>query len=231
MKQPSNALAQLYANFNAPIAGLDCGKECAPYNEHGVPFCCHTNYVVPVAYHAEWEYLRANTEMWHLWEGENSEETESLQDQISEGQILLECQGADHCQREFRTIACRAFPFFPYLNSASEVLGLAYYDEYKENCWVMSNLDAVTQEYRAQFVETFEKIFSILPHERQRYYDYSRWTRDVFKESEQPLYLLHRDGNSYAVDPATEELRHLPIEDFPAFGVYAIAAQMPFPSE
>ncbi|MEA2008749.1 MAG: hypothetical protein U9O54_06475, partial [Chloroflexota bacterium] len=110
MKQPPNAITELYANFHAPIATLDCGKECAPYNEYGIPFCCDTRHAVPMAYHAEWEYLRTNTEMWHLWESKNSEEAESLQDQIPEGQILLECLGPDHCQREFRTIACRAFP-------------------------------------------------------------------------------------------------------------------------
>ena len=64
----------IYAGFRSPIAELDCGRKCAPYNENAVPFCCDTRHAVPTAYKSEWVYLQANTDQWHLWEGENFED-------------------------------------------------------------------------------------------------------------------------------------------------------------
>ena len=40
----------IYAGFHAPIAELDCGRKCSPYNEYAIPFCCDIRHTVPTAY-------------------------------------------------------------------------------------------------------------------------------------------------------------------------------------
>ncbi len=136
--------AGLYARFQAPLAALDCGQRCAPYNEGGAPFCCDTRHAVPAAYLAEWSYLQANTDLWHLWEGRTLGETEQLEALAPEGQVLIACLGYQLCQRDFRSLTCRAFPFFPYLTRQGQFIGLSVYWEYEECCWVINNLQVVS---------------------------------------------------------------------------------------
>ena len=105
--------AKIYANFEAPITAFDCGRKCAPYNEYGVPFCCDTDHAIPTAYLLEWVYLEPNTDLWHLWEDDDPDETARLRAETPDGQVLIECLGHQLCQRGFRSITCRAFPFLP----------------------------------------------------------------------------------------------------------------------
>ena len=43
------------------------------------------------------------------------------------------------------------------------MLGLSYYWEYEDKCWVISNLHLVTEEYKQQFLTAFEIIFERIP--------------------------------------------------------------------
>jgi hypothetical protein len=74
--------AALYARFKSPIAALNCGHKCAPYNDRGVPFCCDTHHAVPAAYKAECVYLEAHKDLWHQWAGKDSAKTEDLREQF-----------------------------------------------------------------------------------------------------------------------------------------------------
>lgn len=224
-------ISTLYADFHVPIAEFDCGEKCSPYNEYGVPFCCDTRHSVPTAYDWEWSYLRSHTDLWHRWEGETDQDTRALQEETPDGQVLIECLGHTRCQREFRSFTCRAFPFFPYLNEAGEFLGLSPYPEYRDRCWLISNLKVVNDEYRQAFIETYQNIFQQLPEERENFAHHSREVRRLSARRGDPVLLLHRDGRAYQVDPKTEVMVEKPLDEFPAFGVYKIAAEMPFPDE
>ncbi|RMF45208.1 MAG: hypothetical protein D6755_08345 [Anaerolineae bacterium] len=221
----------LYAAFDAPVTALDCGEKCAPYNEHGVPFCCDTRHAVPTAYEEEWRYLCAHTDLWHLWQGPTPEETAELQAETPDGQVLVECLGAAACQREFRTITCRAFPFFPYLDSGGNFLGMSYYWEYADRCWVANNLQAVTPAYRRQFIEAYEQIFAHMPAEKETFARHSAYMRREFIRRRRRIPLLHRNGNVYQISPRSERLRRCRPEDLPKYGPYRIAAWLPFPDE
>ncbi len=232
MKTPAPAdFAALYARFDAPVTALDCGRKCAPYNEYGVPFCCDTAHAVPTAYAAEWDYLRLNTSLWHPWEGGDPAETEALRAETPDGQCLLECLGYQHCQREFRSVTCRAFPFFPYLTREGEFIGLSYYWQYEDRCWVISHLDAVAPEYVRQFVEAYDWILAHVPGERGNFRHHAVIMRRVFGRWHRRIPLLHRDGGVYLVTPRDGSLTPVDPRDLPKFGVYAIAAEMPFPDE
>ncbi len=223
--------ARLYAGFQAPITALDCGQKCAPYNEGGVPFCCDTRHAVPTAYQAEWTYLCTHTDLWHRWQADDPAETHRLEAETPPHMVLIECQGADHCQRNFRAIACRAFPFFPYFNSAGEFLGLSVYWEYADRCWVISNLHMVSTVYRQQFIETFERLFDLLPNERITFQHHSAVMREHFIRKRRRIPLLHRNGKAYLISPRSEKMQRVAPDRLPKHGVYAITAALPFPDE
>jgi hypothetical protein len=88
----------LHSRFDAPIAALDCGERCAPYNERGVPFCCDTRHTIPSAYQAEWEYLQVSSDLWHAYQPPDANDTDRLAELTPAGQVLIECQGQTRCQ-------------------------------------------------------------------------------------------------------------------------------------
>ncbi|MFQ5616158.1 MAG: hypothetical protein ACE5GO_06830 [Anaerolineales bacterium] len=209
----------LYAGFDAPIAALDCGKKCAPYNR-GVPVCCDTLHAVPTAYKPEWDYLQANTGLWHLWQHDDPGEVTRLQAEAGLDLTLIECQGYERCQREFRSIVCRAFPFFPYLDSGERMLGLSYYWEYEDYCWAISNLQIVSAEFRAQFIETYKALFAHVPGERETFASHSAEMRQVFEKDRRAIPLLHCNGAAYEISPGDERMRRVRVDSFPRLGPY-----------
>jgi len=291
---PTN-LAALYTGFDTPLADLDCGQKCAPYNG-GIPVCCDIHHAVPTAYPGEWIHLRTRTDLWQVWHPENKTHRAEIQADAGD-LILLEClmltgtqhpdpsvqesgnepdrandsspaqspvlsgeispvevkeaahdttprtlrlreasaQGATavepYCRRDLRTLVCRAFPFFPYFDSQDNLLGLSVYWEYADRCWVISNLQIVRHEYRTQFIQTYENIFAQIPAEREAFQYHSAEMRRIFQERRRTLPLLHRDGYTYKISPATEKMHRIKPESFPKYGPYKIADVLLFPDE
>jgi hypothetical protein len=223
--------SELYRSFDAPIAHLNCGEKCAPHNERGVPFCCDARHAVPTAYEQEWVYLQENTDLWRPWEADDPGQTAELQAETPTGHTLIACQGHLLCQRSFRSVTCRSFPFFPYLTRQGEFLGLSYYWDYEDRCWVISNLAAVTPEYRNQFIAAYDALFQHYPEERENFRRHSNHMRRVFGRRKRAIPLLHRRGGAYKVTPRTGRMRRVPVESLPKFGPYLLAAEMPFPGE
>ena len=223
--------ADLYARFDAPIAAFDCGERCAPHNENGAPFCCDTRHAVPTAYDAEWVYLQDNTDLWHTWQGRSVAEKRRLEKETPDGMVLLECKGHRLCQRGFRAITCRAFPFFPYITRDDWFVGMTYYWQYEYACWVVSNLQVVTPEYQAQFMAAFDELFERMPEERESYRQYSSTMRRVFGRWGRAIPLLHRNGKTYKVTPRNGRMRRVEATRLPKFGPYQVAAQLPFADE
>jgi hypothetical protein len=221
----------LYSKFQTPIAEFDCGERCAPYNEKGVPFCCDTHHTIPAAYQAEWEYLQVSTDLWHPWEGDSRAETEALASMLPAGMLMIACKGHLFCERDYRSLACRSFPFFPYITRQGGFIGLSYLWEYEDRCWVISNLGIVTPQYLAQFITAYDELFSRLPSELEEYRGFSTLMRRAFGRKGRAIPLLHRNGWFYKVTPANGRMRKIAAEKLPAFGVYRIARELPFPDE
>lgn len=221
----------LYHNFDAPISTLDCGMKCAPHNINGVPFCCDTHHAVPTVYQAEWEFLQENTDLWHLWHGENEKETARLAEQTPPGLVLVECQGHLLCQRGFRSITCRSFPFYPYIDKTGMFLGISYYWEYEDRCWVISNLGVVTKDYRDSFIAVFEHLFKVRPQEFENFKYHSMIARRIFGRKHKTIPLLHRNGNYYKITPRNGRLRKVSADQLPKFEPYSIADKLRFADE
>jgi hypothetical protein len=223
--------AEIYARFQAPLAALDCGQNCTPYNDRGAPFCCDTRHAVPSAYHAEWKYLQANTDLWHLWAGRTPAETDQLKALAPEGQVLIACQGYRLCQRGFRSLTCRAFPFFPYITRQGQFIGLSVYWEYEECCWVINNLQVVSDIFKAEFIQTFDSLFARLPDELEIFRQFSSRMRRIFGKRHSTIPLLHRKGGFYKISPRDGRGRKASPEKYRKAGPYQIAARLPFPDE
>jgi hypothetical protein len=221
----------LYDQFESPITAFDCGKKCAPHNEYGVPFCCDTRHAIPTAYQPEWDYLWKNTNLWHLWDGVDPVETNRLRAETPEDQVLIECLGHLRCQRNFRSITCRAFPFFPYISKESVFVGMSYYWQYEDRCWVISHLERVTGDFCEEFFKMYDDIFKRIPQEFDNFHYHSKIMRQVFGRRGRAIPLLHRNGGKYKITPRNGRMRRVDSSKMPQHGPYKIANLMPFPDE
>lgn len=218
-------IRELYDGFDSPIAALDCGRKCAPHNPSGKPFCCDICHAVPAAYTSEWKYLNGNTGLWHKWRGSecrttSTEERAQLKADTPNEVILLACLGPSRCERDFRALSCRQFPFFPYVTSDYRFLGLACEWEFESKCWVISNLSEVTQTYRDEFVRTYDRLFALFQNEFENYAYHSEKLRMEYRRRKKRFPLLHRNGKEYLVSPASEQLRRMPADQFQKFFPY-----------
>src|SRR5687767_967474 len=110
--------AQLYDGFNAPVSRFDCGRKCAPLNG-GEPVCCSTQNAVPVVHKVEFELLKTRTDLWTKFKPYDYS-TREIVAELTSDCTAIACKGARHCERDQRTIACRGFPFFPYITRERE---------------------------------------------------------------------------------------------------------------
>jgi hypothetical protein len=231
-EKPGKALfRELYEIFSSPLSGLDCGQKCGPYNDYGVPVCCDINLVIPAAYEEEWVYLEAATDLWQLWKGSSREELNDMTESLQAGQTLIQCLGYKDCQRQFRSITCRAFPFYPYLDSSGYFMGLAYYDDFKEDCWIISNLEVISLQYILEFQTTYQRIFEIYPETRSGFHDYSGYIRDVSAGKSMDLVVLGFSGELLMIDPVTEKVSEGNFPDLAKFGPFLAARDLKFPDE
>jgi hypothetical protein len=222
--QPKINFRRFYDRFDQPVIGLDCGEMCKPHNPNGKPFCCDICHAVPVAYSQEWEFLRANTDLWHAFRGDEctteSTDLEALRAETPMGMHLLACQGPALCQRPFRAVSCRQFPFFPYLTADYRFVGLAYEWTYENVCWVISSLGQVTPVYRDDFVRTYDELFALWPDEMESYAAHSEEMREVFGAQKRRIPILHRGGGYYMLSPGSERMEQVEAEKMRRFGPY-----------
>ena len=205
---PRINIRKIYDRFNAPVTAIDCGTKCAPHNPSGLPFCCDICQAVPAVYRQEWEYLQPNTDLWHEWRGDECStdpaSPEDLRAQTPEHMLLLACKGPAHCQRDFRAVSCRQFPFFPYITSDDRFIGLAYEWAFESTGWVISNLREVTDTYRREFIQTYDSLFDRWEEEFDSYAILSEQMRERFAALKRRIPILSVDllPEEDAPDPA-----------------------------
>jgi hypothetical protein len=223
----STDLRVLYDGFNTPIAKLDCGKKCAPHNSSGKPFCCDICHAVPAAYKSEWMYFRTTTDLWHAYRGDECDASRDPEtgravpdSDLPPGMVSLACLGPEHCQRPYRAFSCRAFPFFPYVTSDYRFLGLACEWEFESVCWVISNLSAVTDKYRAEFLRAFDYLLATFDDVFESYATHSERMRVHYASLRRRFPLLHRNGRAYLVSPISERMQRVEVPTLPHFGFY-----------
>ena len=149
--------ATLYEGFKAPVSRFDCGRKCAPLNG-GEPVCCSTQNAVPVVHKVEFDLLKTRTDLWSKFKPYDYS-TRQIVDELTHDCMAIECKGARFCERDNRTIACRGFPFYPYLTRQREFVGIGTYWVFEDRCWMMSNLEIVDRKFVEEFIATYEALF------------------------------------------------------------------------
>lgn len=221
-------LREIFDGFQSPIAELDCGKKCSVHNPSGKPFCCDICHAVPAAFNSEWKYFQSATNLWHKYRGDECDAPESAPQvgapsinlNLPRGMLALACLGPSQCERDYRALSCRSFPFFPYVTSDFRFLGLACEWEFESMCWVISNLSTVTDEYRAQFIATFDKLIAQFDDVFENYIYHSERMRAHYAAKKKRFPLLHRNGNTYLVSATNERLQKAGSSALPRFGFY-----------
>jgi len=191
--------ARLYERFSAPIARYDCGRKCAPLNG-GEPVCCSTKNAVPLVQKAEWRLLKTRTDLWKLFKPYDGATRRIVKD-LHHTCTAIECKGVAFCERENRSMACRAFPFYPYITRENEFVGLAYYWDFEDSCWVISNLAVVDAAFIREFVEAHEMLFEADKDEFDTFRQQAADMRRVFSRRNRYIPLIGRDGGYFKVLP------------------------------
>lgn len=210
---------QIYDGFQAPISRFDCGQKCAPLN-NGEPVCCSTKDAVPVVDRAEWKLLKTRTKMWREWVPTDAP-GRALAADLEPLCLGIECNGAQHCERDNRSMSCRTFPFFPYVTREGEFVGLAYFWAFEHLCWVVNNLQIVDREYVRQFIDNYDKLFAADKDEFEGNKDQSAAARRVFTRWNRIIPLIGRDYEFYAVEPRTHVVRRAALSEFKRTEPYA----------
>ena len=203
----------LYKGFNAPISRFDCGRKCAPLNG-GEPVCCSTQNAVPVVHKVEFELLKTRTDLWSKFKPYDYA-TKQIVAELTSDCTAIHCKGARFCERDNRTIACRGFPFYPYITRDRNFIGLGTYWVFEDRCWVMSNLQIVDRAFIDEFVATYEALFVKDPSEFATYVDFSASARRVFSRWKRNIAILGRKGDLQIVEPSTGEVRPGKARDYP----------------
>jgi hypothetical protein len=129
--------------------------------------------------------------------------------------MAIHCKGARHCERDNRTIACRGFPFYPYLTRQKEFVGIGTYWVFEDRCWMMSNLEIVDRTFVEQFIATYEALFVKDHSEFTTYVDFSASARRVYSRWKREIPLLGRKGELLIVEPSTGNIRRGATKDYP----------------
>lgn len=215
---PHINFGMLYSRFAVSTTPVDCGKKCAPFNPSGKPFCCDICHAVPVAYKPEWDYLKTRTQLWHLWRGDecadDPSDPASLLEETPEHLLLLSCKGPAQCERDYRATSCRQFPFFPYITNDFHFIGLAHDWEFESKCWILSHLDQVSDNYRMEFIQTFDLLFSYWMDDFDSYAALSGEVREHYASIHRRIPILHRNGKNYLLSPINERLRKIDLSGF-----------------
>jgi hypothetical protein len=209
---------RIYETFDSAVSRYDCGRMCAPHNG-GEPVCCSTKDAVPIVDKAEWTLLRQRSDLWRRYKP-NDAVGRHIVATLPAGCMAVECKGARHCERENRSVSCRAFPFFPYFTRARDFVGLAYYWIFEDRCWVISNLAVVDRRFVDEFVAAYELLFAHDEDEKEGMIEYSGHIRRVFTRRNRIIPLIGRAGGYFAVEPRTHVIRPARLAEFGRHGPY-----------
>lgn len=213
---------KIYRKFNASISEAhDCGRYCAPLNG-GQPVCCDVDNAIPAASPPEWKVMKKRTNLWSKYKPD-PDDKHAVKEvaEINETCIACVCKGAAHCERENRMLACRAFPFFPYLTKDGEFVGLGYYWIFEDRCWVISNLQIVEKPFVKEFVKSYQMLLDADEGEYEAFMEQSASMRRIFSRRKQILPLIGRDGGYLKVLPKSGgKIEKADAREFAKYGPY-----------
>jgi hypothetical protein len=173
-------IEELLDTLTGPVTNFDCGTLCAPSNG-GVPVCCHAPTIVPVLYTAEMAVMKRRTELWRkLRRSDNPTDYGDLTSDLRKCDLLAICKGVEHCERENRSLACRTFPFEPYLDHDRQLAGLVFNFDFEDLCPLVNSRHPIRKGFVVEALDMWTKMFAMSPVEEEFYFKISQSIRRRF---------------------------------------------------
>lgn len=213
---------RVFDRFTASVSRFDCGRFCSPLN-NGEPVCCSTDNAIPIVEKTEFELLRGRTDLWHLYKPTDAVSRQIVKE-LHQSCTAIECKGARFCERDNRTMACRAFPFYPYFTREGVLVGLATYWGFEDRCWLISNMQVVERDFVQEFIAAYEYIFARDPEELKSMKSQSAYHRRTFSRRNEAIALIGRDGGFFKVLPRSGRIVPLAADKLPQYGAYVSVA-------
>jgi len=204
------------------VSRYDCGRFCSPLN-NGEPVCCSTDNAIPIVDKTEFQLLKSRSDLWHLYKPTDAT-SRQIVDELHKSCTAIECKGARFCERDNRTMACRAFPFYPYITRDDKLLGLATYWGFEDRCWLISNMQVVERDFMQEFIAAYEYIFARDPEEYKAMKSQSAYHRRTFSRRGEPIALIGRDGGFFNILPHARGIVPLAADKLPQYGAYVSPA-------
>ncbi len=210
--------AVVFERFQSSVSRYDCGRFCSPLN-NGEPVCCSTDNAIPIVDKTEFQLLKSRTDLWHLYKPVDAA-SRQIVDELHKSCTAIECKGARFCARDNRTMACRAFPFYPYFNRQGDLLGLATYWGFEDRCWLISNMQVVERDFVQEFIAAYEFIFERDPDELKAMKSQSAYHRRTFTRRNEAIALIGRDGGFFRILPHGGRMVPVEADKLPRYGSY-----------
>lgn len=191
MALQESQVARLFDMLRAPVTRFDCGTLCAPGNG-GVPVCCHAASVLPVLYKAELALLRRRTTMWrrHVPRGDDA----PLRDAARSCDVFAVCRGHRHCERQHRALACRTFPFEPYIDHDDHFVGIVFCYDLAHLCPLVLGDQPIEDDFVAECCAMWAQLFAFDDGERRFYATASRRLRRQFGRRDERIPVFTAGG-------------------------------------
>jgi hypothetical protein len=159
-------LARFYRLMSARMLDFDCGALCAPRN-HGVPYCCDGEQVIPLVYKSELRWLAARGDQWRRMPS-TEEPARTILDGAAPYNLCAMCTGPARCTRSLRALACRAYPLEPHLDYRGAVEGLVFLHDDADRCpLVAMPRSTFRPAYLRNALVFWQELVDALPEERE----------------------------------------------------------------
>lgn len=185
-------IPELLELLQSPVTDFDCGTLCAPGNG-GVPVCCHAERIVPVLYKVEMAVLKRRSDLWRKYEPRTKDQHELASD-MRGCDMLAVCKGAEHCERENRSLACRTFPFEPYLDHDRQLVGLVWNYDFAGTCPLIGSRHRIQPRFIEECLAMWQRMFELSFRERMFYFRISQTMRRSFGQKRRRIPVFTPDG-------------------------------------
>ncbi|MBL8754008.1 MAG: hypothetical protein JNK15_11980 [Planctomycetes bacterium] len=177
-------IAELLRTLQAPVTDFDCGTLCAPGNG-GVPVCCNAAQVLPVLYKAELALLQKRSDLWrrHVPRGQDA----PLRAAARPCDVFAVCKGHTQCERHNRSLACRTFPFEPYLDHDARFVGIVFAFDQAHLCPLITSDHDISPQFIAECCAMWSRMLELDADERAFYAGCSRTLRRQFGALRRPI--------------------------------------------
>lgn len=172
-KLTHNDLEKMFDLMSHSMISFDCGQLCKETCSC-IPACCDNNTLFPLLFKEEYVWLTEHKGAdWKSFKPCRKKYTEFKN--LSDHLIFAKCPGIEKCNRDTRALACRFFPFEPYVDRKGKVLGLTFMTDDPEQCPLVTKpVKTFSKKYIRASIKVWQSLVDTFPDEKRLYKSESR---------------------------------------------------------